>query len=385
MKHLKNFSSLFLILAITVSFITPASAHSHPDDTIPPVPTVSPWAQEEVDRARELGLVPNMMFESYRSIEAVLLNDYSVPITREQYIRVAMEFVALQQHCDSESLSGLVSRYLAEKSADGYFIKNVFSDDTGYASIAYYLGIVEGRGDGTFDPGGLITRQEAAVMLTRAYSVCGGTLPKETPETSGFIDENKIADWAKESASALASWNVMNGMEDGSFSPDEYFTVEQCIVTFLRLYENAPVSRKNGNVTPLFTYKQGIEYATKSSNIAEVNFKVDGPSATFIRLNYGGRLQAGSSLCFVYRDGGVRWLDPGICDKPWGFTPSQELENPHFSDDGNTFYFTMTLKEDVISYMDNPKGILIHEKGIYNINIDVVSGRYQIQRENLPE
>lgn len=151
----------------------------------------------------------------------------------------------------------MVDRYLADKDDSGNY-QNGFNDiidpdDT----LAFYLGVVQGRGNGIFDPNGLITRQEAAAMMTRAYGVCGGTLPKEATETRFPVHE-KIADWAKESVSALTSWNVMNGMEAGSFSPEEQCTVEQCIVMFLRLYENAPVSRKNGNVTPRFTYEQGL-------------------------------------------------------------------------------------------------------------------------------
>ncbi len=82
-----------------------------------------------------------------------------------------MAYVAVQQHCDSSGLKGMAARFLAEAEPDGYSIKEVFADGERDDSLAYYLGLVEGRGDGSFDPDGLITRQEAAVMLTRAYGV----------------------------------------------------------------------------------------------------------------------------------------------------------------------------------------------------------------------
>lgn len=54
---------------------------SHPDDPIPPAPTVSPWAQEEVKKAQDLGLVPDHQPK-----------DYLVP--REQFTEVALTTAA---------------------------------------------------------------------------------------------------------------------------------------------------------------------------------------------------------------------------------------------------------------------------------------------------
>lgn len=262
MKHL--IKSLTCLLIIAVLLPTAASADTATSTQAATSPLVSDWAQEDVQKAKELGLVPTLY--NYTQYKAVPLADYSVPITREQYVKVAMAFVALQQHCDISGLESLVEFYLAEKTEDGYFMKDAFTDGADReSSLAFYLGMINGRGDSTFDPDGQITRQEAAVVLTRAYKVCGGALPQESEKASSFTDEEKIADWAKESASALASWNVMDGMEDGSFLPDGNFTVEQCIVTFLRLYENAPVSRKNNNVTPLFTYEQALACEDRKS------------------------------------------------------------------------------------------------------------------------
>jgi hypothetical protein len=197
---------------------------------------------------------------------------------------------------------------------------------------------VEGRGNGTFDPDGLITRQEAAVMLTRAYGVCGGTLPEEEVDTS-FTDEERLADWAKESVSALATWNVMKGMDDGSFSTEGNYTVEQCIVTFLRLYENAPVSRKNGNISPLFTYEQSLMYVANRSNTNTEEYRLEGSASTFIRLDSGAVMHAGSFFYFVYRDGGVRRIHMSISDRALGFSPNHKLDNSYYSEDGKNVFF----------------------------------------------
>jgi hypothetical protein len=369
MKHL--IKSLTCLLIIAVLLPTAASADTATSTQAATSPLVSDWAQEDVQKAKELGLVPTLY--NYTQYKAVPLADYSVPITREQYVKVAMAFVALQQHCDISGLESLVEFYLAEKTEDGYFMKDAFTDGADReSSLAFYLGMINGRGDNTFDPNGQITRQEAAVVLTRAYKVCGGALPQESEKASSFTDEEKIADWAKESASALASWNVMDGMEDGSFLPDGNFTVEQCIVTFLRLYENAPVSRKNNNVTPLFTYEQALACESKESrsSFRHTVLRIEGTDATFLRDDYSGVMQGASGLYFVYRDGGVRGVDSVVWDSTWGFTPDQKLGNPRFSEDGKTFYFTITLGEDTVSYYPDPNGKLLYAKGIYHITVE---------------
>ena len=57
--------------------------------------------------------------------------------------------------------------------------KNSFSDVAAeawyapYVGTAYSCGIITGVGDGRFNPSGTITRQEAAVMVSRAAKLCG--------------------------------------------------------------------------------------------------------------------------------------------------------------------------------------------------------------------
>src|SRR5690606_26357191 len=52
-----------------------------------------------------------------------------------------------------------------------------------YASVeaAQAAGIISGRGDGTFDPNGLVTKQELAIMFGIAYeNILGVTIPNGT-------------------------------------------------------------------------------------------------------------------------------------------------------------------------------------------------------------
>lgn len=369
-------------LCAGVLCLTTASAHSHPWSVPPEPPAVSPWAQAEVDRALELGLEP-----------AYDVVDYRQPITRGQFCEIALEYVAIQAHCkdsdeQGDSLGALVPEYMGEWDEEYPWVKEVFPDGDRAVSVAYYLGLVEGRGDGTFDPEGLITRQEAAAMLTRVYTVCGGVLPEETG-AAAFPDGAEIAPWARESAAALAGWGVMNGREDGRFDPAGHYSVEQCLLTFLRLYENGPVSRKNGNVPPLFTYDQCMAYLDKKARqVEEVGYgtyerlRVEGPAATFVlHVNGAGFMHTSAAPYLVYRDGGMVKLDMGVCNVEGTLmlSGSTDVQNCRFSEDGRTFFCDIPLTRDI----GGPGEVLSHEKGLYHIAIDVDTCRYQTQREEL--
>ena len=72
-----------------------------------------------------------------------------------------------------------------------------------YVGTAHAYGIINGLGDGTFHPGGTITRQEAAVMTAQAARLCGLDTSLETYEVlnvlAQFSDYVTVASWARES------------------------------------------------------------------------------------------------------------------------------------------------------------------------------------------
>ena len=76
-------------------------------------------------------------------------------------------------------------------------------------------GIVQGVGGGKFNPAGTITRQEAAVMLSRAAVLCGLDTGMTEEEVSAalaqFGDGDSVASWAR---SSLA-WCADNGLTQG--------------------------------------------------------------------------------------------------------------------------------------------------------------------------
>ena len=131
----------------------------------------------------------------------------------------------------------------------GPFTDLATPEDRGYGNTAYALGILNGRSATTFDPDSPITRQEAASILMRCYRLYGGTY-EAADRTPALSDWNSVADWARDDAAAVLELKVMQG-SGGAFHPQGTYTREQAVLTLLRLYANAPVSRGEGNIPDL--------------------------------------------------------------------------------------------------------------------------------------
>ncbi len=84
----------------------------------------------------------------------------------------------------------------------------------GYAGAAYEGGIINGVGEGLFNPYGTITRQDAAVMLSRAAEFLGITnnieLMASRDILSMYIDYIKTSDWAIKPLAFCISEGIIN-------------------------------------------------------------------------------------------------------------------------------------------------------------------------------
>ncbi|MEK5164457.1 5'-nucleotidase C-terminal domain-containing protein [Paenibacillus sp. FSL R5-0527] len=110
-------------------------------------------------------------------------------------------------------------------------------------------GIINGYGDGTFRPDGLVTRAEFAVMVSRAFNL--GDAAAET----GFSDEDSIEPWALPAVSALKQAGYTDGFADTAFRPEQNLIVKEAAAVIsaasgkalsgLELKETAQVTRSD--------------------------------------------------------------------------------------------------------------------------------------------
>lgn len=163
--------------------------------------TLSGWAAPTVTEAINAGLVP-----------ATLPANYKNDITRAQFCQLA---AALYEQLTGAEISG----------------RTGFPDtnDAAVEKMAF-LGIVNGFPDGTFRPDNSITRQEAANLLKKLAEKLGVRMTAaETPYT------DKCSSWAAEAVAKCYSVGIMNGTSATTFDPTGSYTIQQSIVTMVRV------------------------------------------------------------------------------------------------------------------------------------------------------
>ena len=116
-----------------------------------------------------------------------------------------------------------------------------FFDDVSRAFAAAYVG---GYEDNTFRPNNTITRQEAAVMISRiipAYNVSGNL--------NVFPDRASIADWAFAAFQKVVGKGYIGGFDDGNLYPLQNLTRAQTAKIICDILDNETIVRNDRVVT----------------------------------------------------------------------------------------------------------------------------------------
>ena len=210
-----------LAMAINLSVVSYAEEETW-------TPQASDWAMEELLKAQNANLVPDMLKEK----------DLTQKTTREEFAEISVK----------------VYEALAKKEAEAVN-ENPFTDTQNEQILkAYNLGITNGMTETTFEPDSFLTREQAAVMLSRAYEKAFelDKLPEyDAPEP--FADDDMISDWAKEAVYYMAANGIITGMDDNMFAPkyttDEEeasgygsATREQSLLIAVRIYDKFAVA-----------------------------------------------------------------------------------------------------------------------------------------------
>ncbi len=95
------------------------------------------------------------------------------------------------------------------------------------------LGIVDGITDTTFNPNGIISRQDMAVMITRALKL-DNTASAAAPQAAKFTDEGRISNYALSAVRTVTELGYMTGF-GGTFDPASAVTREMAAVVAVRL------------------------------------------------------------------------------------------------------------------------------------------------------
>ena len=91
-----------------------------------------------------------------------------------------------------------------------------------------------GKADGQFKPNDLLTREELAKVLVTVYELEKGTI---VPAEDFCGDESKISDWAFSYVAKAYTAEIMKGMDNGEFMPQNTTTRAETAVAIKRLMD----------------------------------------------------------------------------------------------------------------------------------------------------
>ena len=190
-------------------------------EVLRPWSNASAWADDELKKAAALGLIPDNLKNT----------DLTLPVTRAEFAAVSVKVY--------EALTGATA---SPASA------NPFTDTANTDVLkAYNLGITSGVSADKFNPDGLLSREQAATMLTRAYkriSMPDWTLATDSRFPLGynmpaaFADDAKIAAYAKDSVYFMNANGIITGATATTFAPGNQATREQALIIAVRMVQN---------------------------------------------------------------------------------------------------------------------------------------------------
>ncbi|MGE4549248.1 MAG: S-layer homology domain-containing protein [Intestinibacillus sp.] len=172
----------------------------------------STWAKNDVETAVSAALVPDSLQGAWQR-----------PITRAEFCALAQQLAKAQGN--SYALPGT----------------NPFTDteDENVLRLSG-AGIVSGKSEGIFAPNDPITRQEAATMLYRMTNT--PVFPAsyaDQRQTYDFADLTDVGSWATAGVAFCYRTGVMGGVGQNRFDPSGLYTVEQAVITALRMQKYA--------------------------------------------------------------------------------------------------------------------------------------------------
>lgn len=205
-------AALGLSLTLGLSLPLAAPLHSYASGNF--YDTTGHWAEKFISRAYNLDIVggyPNGKFQPDKAV------------TRAEFVSMINNALDL----DTAASSSFKDVF------PGYWYYNDVSD----AVTATYA---SGYSDNTFRPNSNITRQEAAVMLSRI-------LPsyKEKASLKSFRDYRQIADWATAAMEKMTARQYMGAYDDGRIHPADPLTRAQTAKILCDILDNETIEKRD--------------------------------------------------------------------------------------------------------------------------------------------
>lgn len=106
---------------------------------------------------------------------------------------------------------------------------------SGYVGWANETGVVKGYNDNTFKPNAPVSRQEAAIMISRYIDYLSILLDRPNGGADNYKDSAKIASWSFDHVDRLSKIGIINGDNAGNFNPRSSITRAEAAAMITRL------------------------------------------------------------------------------------------------------------------------------------------------------
>jgi len=172
------------------------------------------WAKDEI------------LFSASREV----INGYDDGSFKPDEVITRGMFATLLAKLAAIDLSGYSERVFSDVDPESWFGPSL--------AWAYENGIVSGRGDDTFDPYGVITRQDMTLMIVRFLALMDIDLVEN--EISGsFTDGDQVAEWAVDAVAQMRNYGIVQGRPGDLFDPWGHATRAEAVVFICRIVESA--------------------------------------------------------------------------------------------------------------------------------------------------
>lgn len=173
------------------------------------------WAEADINAMYQKGLVSGVtpfLFEPQRSI------------TRAEFAAIMLRAIGEQPG------SHMTGRFF-DVPADSWYFSAV--------NKAAEVGIISGYSSTSFGPGDPITREQIAVIISRAMQLKNRGLAVADSEVSillaAFADQNKISPWARNGVAFAVRNNIVKGRSAAEFAPQATATRAEAAAMVLRM------------------------------------------------------------------------------------------------------------------------------------------------------
>ncbi|CAG7655796.1 S-layer homology domain-containing protein [Paenibacillus allorhizosphaerae] len=189
----------------------PAAARSVSEPVFADAADISPWAAEYAKKAVRYGLMEGVSDKELRFAPQEKL-------TRAQFVAMTLRLMGTAPTAD---------------------VKTAFKDVepgswyAGYVAKAAELGIASGISEEAFDPNRSMTRQDMALVLSRAFRMPETAAGKSDP----FTDLNEAYEMAVPAIRSVFESGYMEGDDQGRFQPAATVTREMAAAVMVRVYE----------------------------------------------------------------------------------------------------------------------------------------------------